>query len=178
MCKGLAMPSEPRGASFPRQNQLSRAGLDLLALRGAEPLNNVVHVPGHELRPFLLSLTVKTSITIIGFGNELSIKLFSLTPDLSPATNRMALRFGSKAKATRHLPSVALNRSSFILAWREPLSVSTRGLPNCGPNCCKNPRQSEDFATHVLVPFVEFRLKLVADFNSPARQTNVSYYVL
>jgi hypothetical protein len=26
-------------------------------------------------------------------------------------------------------PSTALNRSSFILAWREPFSVSTRGRP-------------------------------------------------
>src|SRR5207253_2800436 len=29
-----------------------------------------------------------------------------------------------KAKATLHSPSAALNRSSFMFAWREPLSVS------------------------------------------------------
>src|SRR6516165_11038267 len=50
----------------------------------------------------------------------------------------MALRFGSNAKATLHSPSAALTRNSFILAWREPFSVSTRGLPSCGPNSCKS----------------------------------------
>jgi hypothetical protein len=31
-------------------------------------------------------------------------------------------------KATRQTPSAASKRNSFIFAWREPLSVSTRGL--------------------------------------------------
>ena len=42
----------------------------------------------------------------------------------------MALRAGSKAKARRHSPPAALNRISFMFAWREPFSVSTRGRGN------------------------------------------------
>ncbi len=40
------------------------------------------------------------------------------------------MRFGSNTKATRQTPPAASKRNSFIFAWREPLSVSTRGLPS------------------------------------------------
>src|ERR1700728_3194646 len=45
--------------------------------------------------------------------------------------SRIALRVGSKANSTR----VVLARSSFIFAWREPSTVSTRGRPSPGPRC-------------------------------------------
>src|SRR5206468_11010610 len=48
------------------------------------------------------------------------------------------LGLGSKADATRQTPSCASKRSSFMLACREPFSVSTRGLPRVGPNCSRS----------------------------------------
>src|SRR5260370_25304568 len=72
--------------------------------------------------------------TLVGLAYQFTVEALSLPPDLSPATSKIALRLGSKAKATRHSPPSALNRNSFMLACREPLSVSTRGLPSCGPN--------------------------------------------
>jgi hypothetical protein len=61
-----------------------------------------------------------------------------LPPDLSPHTSKIARRCGSKAKATRHTPSSASNRGSFMLAWRDPFRVSTRGRPQFGPNSSSN----------------------------------------
>ena len=43
------------------------------------------------------------------------------------------MRAGSKANP--HSPSAALHRISFMLVCREPFSVSTRGRPDCRPNC-------------------------------------------
>ena len=56
-------------------------------------------------------------------------------PALSPATSSMARRAGSNARAVRHCPPAAPNRSSFMFACRELLSVSTRSRPDCGPDC-------------------------------------------
>jgi len=39
--------------------------------------------------------------------DELAVKAFSLPPDLSPQTRRIAFRFGSKANATLQTPSAA-----------------------------------------------------------------------
>jgi len=53
----------------------------------------------------------------IRFCDELPVEpLLGFQPDLSPATSTIARRSGSKAKAARHSPSAASNRSSFILA--------------------------------------------------------------
>jgi hypothetical protein len=72
---------------------------------------------------------------VVRFADEFAKNRFSLPPDLSPAISTIAMRLGSNAKATRQTPSVASNRISFMLAWRESLSVSTRGLPSWGPIC-------------------------------------------
>ena len=71
--------------------------------------------------------------TRVGLGDERAVEAPRAAADLSPATRSMALRSGSKAKARRHAPSAAAKRISFMFAWREPLSVSTRGRPSCGP---------------------------------------------
>lgn len=67
-------------------------------------------------------MAVKTGVRLL---NQPFVKAFlAYIPDLSPATKSTALRSRSKAKATRHTPSSALNRSSFIFACLEPSSVS------------------------------------------------------
>jgi hypothetical protein len=76
--------------------------------------------------------------SLVSLSDELSVKTFLAPARLVSSHKQIALRLGSKAKATRHSPSAALNRSSFIFAWREPWSVSTRSRPNCGPNCSKS----------------------------------------
>src|SRR5207245_2412463 len=75
----------------------------------------------------------------VSLSNELAVNRFSLLPDLSPQARSMAFLFGSQAKATRQTPSAASNLNSFIFAWRDPLRVSARGRPSCGPNCSSNP---------------------------------------
>jgi hypothetical protein len=54
--------------------------------------------------------------TLIRLGDQALVKTLLATPDLSPATSKIARRFGSKAKATRHTPLLASNLSSFIFA--------------------------------------------------------------
>jgi hypothetical protein len=88
---------------------------------------------------------------------EVRSQSVSLPPDLSPAKSKIALRLGSKAKAARHLPSVALNRNSFIVAWREPLSVSTRGRPNCGPSSSRRSDSARISDRTYFVQSIEFR---------------------
>jgi hypothetical protein len=53
---------------------LSGTGLDLLPLRGAESLDDVVYVGGHWLIPFLLQSVEMGIKSIVGLGDELSVK--------------------------------------------------------------------------------------------------------
>jgi hypothetical protein len=98
--------------------------------------------------------------SFVGFGDELFVKPFLASPDLSPATSRMALRFGSNAKATRHTPSAAANRNSFMLAWREPSS-------HLGHELLEKARERKNLRPHVLVQLEKLRLELIADINNP-----------
>lgn len=85
----------------------------------------------------------------------------------------MALRLISKAKATLHSPSAALKRSSFILEWREPFSVSTRGRPSWS-ELLKEAGQGQNFCLHVFVQIEELGLKLVADFDGPSHSISMT----
>ena len=113
--------------------------------------------------------------TVIGLADQPAVEPLFSPPDLSPATSRIALRFVSKAKATLHSPSAALNRNSFMFAWRESYSVSTRGRPNCGPELLQQSRQRQNLRLHVLVQFVKLWLKLVANLNNPAHPHNMTH---
>ena len=46
--------------------------------------------------------------------------------------------FSSGIEGEGETPSAASNLSSFMFVYREPFSVSTRGLPRAGPNCSSN----------------------------------------
>jgi hypothetical protein len=79
------------------------------------------------------------------------------------------LRFGSKAKATRHSPPAARKRNSLMLAWRDPFSVSHAGTPQPRSEPLEKARQCQNLRLHLLVQRVELRLKRIADCNNPAR---------
>jgi hypothetical protein len=80
------------------------------------------------------------------------------------------LRFVSKAKATLHSPSAALNRNSFMFPWREPFSVSTRGRPNLRPELLKQAGQRQYLRPHVFMQREELGLERVANLNNPAQR--------
>ena len=58
-----------------------------------------------------------------------------LSPRLLPPTSKIAVPAGSKTKRMRHGSPRNCTRSSFMLVKAESSSVSTQGLPSCGP-CC------------------------------------------
>ena len=70
------------------------------------------------------------------------------------------MRAGSKAKASRRSPSAALKRNSFMFAWREPFSVSTRGRPGGGPKRCsmRDSARISFCTSHLYVPIESVHL--------------------
>ena len=85
------------------------------------------------------------------------------------------MRFVSKAKATLHSPSAALNRSSFIFRVAGAIQRIDTGSPQLRPELLEKASQRQNFRPHVLAQFVELRLKLVADLNNPAQVYNMIY---
>src|SRR5437870_11099223 len=87
---------------------------------------------------------------------------------LSPPSSRIAVRRGSNANSTRMCPP--RGRSSFILGWREALSVSTSGRPSAGP-----PLQELDGGGHALLlggaELVPLRRERVGVLDLPHRIT-------
>jgi hypothetical protein len=70
---------------------------------------------------------------IVGPANQFAVKSFFAAAGFvaGDQQDRAALRVESE----RNTPPCASKRNSFIFAWRESFSVSTRGRLNCGPNC-------------------------------------------
>ena len=86
------------------------------------------------------------------------------------------MRFVSKAKATLHSPSAALNRSSLTdMRVAGAIQRIQAGPPELRPELLEKASQRQNFRPHVLAQFVELRLKLVADLNNPAQVYNMIY---
>jgi hypothetical protein len=60
-----------------------------------------------------------------------------------------------------------------MFAWREPLSVSTRGRPNLRAELLQKKGHRQEFRLHVFVQSVELRLKPIGDLDGPSAR---SYY--
>jgi hypothetical protein len=73
---------------------------------------------------------------VVRLADEFAVEAFFAPARFisSHKQDRPALRVEGEG----YSPFAALKRSSFMFAWREPLSVSTRGRPNCGPNCSQS----------------------------------------
>ena len=72
---------------------------------------------------------------LVGLPDQLAVKPLFTAAGLIARDQQNCLPLGVECKPTLHSPSAAANRSSFMFAWLDPLSVSTRGRPSCGPNC-------------------------------------------
>ncbi len=69
---------------------------------------------------------------LVGLPNQLAVKPVLADPLLCARDQEDGALAGIKREG-RHTPFAAVNRSSFMLPWLEPFSVSTRGLPKLGP---------------------------------------------
>src|ERR1700693_6103449 len=87
----------------------------------------------------------------------------------------MALRFVSKAKATLHSPSAALNRNSLHIRVAGAAQSIDAWPPQLWPELLKEPCQRQNLRPHIFVQFVELRLKLIANLYAPAYSDNMPY---
>src|ERR1019366_1921442 len=73
--------------------------------------------------------------TVVGLTEQFAVEALFTAPGFVSCNQEDALALRIEGKGYSPL-AVGRAEPQFIFAWREPFSVSTRGRPNCGPNCC------------------------------------------
>jgi hypothetical protein len=85
--------------------------------------------------------------SVIGLTDQLAVERFSPTPDLSPATSRIALRFDRMQRRSSTTIS-ALKRNPSCLGSQSRSAYRPGALHR--PELLEKPGQSENFRLHVL----------------------------
>ncbi len=108
-------------------------------------------------------MSTKASIRL---PNELTIKSALPNSTLVSGDEQNGPALGIECKCNTPYPTRRAKRNSFMLAWSEPLSVSTSGRPSVGP-FAKVQCQCNQFFLNGLRKLSVFRQKLIVKNDFP-----------
>jgi hypothetical protein len=106
--------------------------------------------------------------TVVGPTEQFAIEALFTAPGFVARDQEDTLAPRIEGKGYLHSPSAALNRNSFIFAWREPFSVSDARSPQLRPELLEQAGQSQNLRPYVFVQREELRSEFIADLNAPA----------